>query len=139
MFFDRESNVFAQVPCFVSWYTCQRNAKNHSTQSPVFFRSMQIMYLGSTIYLPALALNAVTPMSLKWTITITSIVAIFYTTLVIKYCVFHRMLCASAALLTDTKKMSKKLKNTKILKSKRRSPILLSLWHYSGSVEKANV
>lgn len=38
--------------------------------------------MGITVYLPALGLNAVTPLSLNWTIAITSIVCTFYTVLV---------------------------------------------------------
>ncbi|XP_078481188.1 sodium-coupled monocarboxylate transporter 2-like [Ciona intestinalis] len=40
-----------------------------------------IFYMGNTIYIPALALNAVSPLSIQWTIAITSLVCTFYTTL----------------------------------------------------------
>ncbi|XP_039249056.2 sodium-coupled monocarboxylate transporter 1-like [Styela clava] len=40
-----------------------------------------IFYLGITVYLPSLALSAVTLLELKWTIAITSIVCTFYTTI----------------------------------------------------------
>lgn len=38
--------------------------------------------MGVSIYIPALALNAVTPLDLKWTIILTSLVCTFYTCLV---------------------------------------------------------
>ncbi|XP_039249057.2 sodium-coupled monocarboxylate transporter 2-like [Styela clava] len=40
-----------------------------------------IFYLGITVYLPSLALSAVTLLELRWTIAITSIVCTFYTTI----------------------------------------------------------
>ncbi|CAK8681466.1 unnamed protein product [Clavelina lepadiformis] len=40
-----------------------------------------LFYMGIAVYLPALALNAVTPLSLQWTIMLTSGICTFYTTL----------------------------------------------------------
>jgi len=51
-------------------------------KTSIFF---QILYLGANIYLPALALNTLTPISLTWTIASTSAVCIIYTTLVSSY------------------------------------------------------
>ncbi|XP_039254778.2 sodium-coupled monocarboxylate transporter 1-like [Styela clava] len=42
---------------------------------------MMVFYMGFAIYIPALALNAVTPLDIKWTIVLTSLVCTFYTTL----------------------------------------------------------
>uniref|UniRef100_H2YDW6 Sodium-coupled monocarboxylate transporter 1 n=1 Tax=Ciona savignyi TaxID=51511 RepID=H2YDW6_CIOSA len=40
-----------------------------------------IFYMANTIYIPGLALNAVSPLSLEWTIILTSMVCVFYTAL----------------------------------------------------------
>jgi len=47
-----------------------------------FFIFLQVTYFGAAIYLPALALKAVTPISLQWIIVVSSVVCILYTTLV---------------------------------------------------------
>lgn len=41
----------------------------------------ELFYMGITIYMPALALNAVSPIPLRWSIAGTSIICTFYTTL----------------------------------------------------------
>ncbi|CAK8694699.1 unnamed protein product [Clavelina lepadiformis] len=41
----------------------------------------QTIYMGITVYLPALAINALTPLSLNWSIMITSGLCTFYTVL----------------------------------------------------------
>ena len=41
--------------------------------------------MGMTVYLPALALNALTPLTLNWSIALTSGICTFYTCVVKKY------------------------------------------------------
>ncbi|XP_076825675.1 sodium-coupled monocarboxylate transporter 2-like isoform X1 [Clavelina lepadiformis] len=38
-----------------------------------------VIYMGCTMYLPALALSAVTPFEVEWTIALTSLICLFYT------------------------------------------------------------
>lgn len=42
----------------------------------------QLIYMGVTVYVPALALSAVTPISIEWSIIMTSFVCTSYTAFV---------------------------------------------------------
>lgn len=44
-----------------------------------YFWVFQIVYMGVTIYAPALALSAVTPIKLDWAIALTSLICTLYT------------------------------------------------------------
>jgi len=44
--------------------------------------SFQLVYMGFVVYLPALALNAVTPIKLRWSIILTSGLCTLYTAVV---------------------------------------------------------
>ena len=53
------------------------------------------MYMGFTIYLPSLALNAVTPLRLSWTLALTGGICTFYTAFVSFICclIFSNIIC----------------------------------------------